>query len=86
MLATQGILHRVSCQHTSKQNEIVEYKHRHVVEVGLTLLAQANLPMRFWGYAFTCAVHLINRLLTPDLNGKSPYAVLFDKELVYDYL
>ena len=34
-----GIIHRVSCPHTSQQNGIVERKHRHVVELGLTLLA-----------------------------------------------
>lgn len=47
MLAKQGILHCVTCLHTSEQNGIVKHKHRHIVEVGLTLLAQANLLMQF---------------------------------------
>lgn len=39
LLAKQGVLHRVTCPHTSEQNGIVERKHRYVAEVGLTLLA-----------------------------------------------
>ncbi|KAG8493766.1 hypothetical protein CXB51_011188 [Gossypium anomalum] len=68
-----GILHRLSCPHTSEQNGVAERKHKHIVETGLTLLAHANLPMDYWGYAFCSAVHLINRLPTPVLKGKSPY-------------
>ncbi|KAG8500106.1 hypothetical protein CXB51_003624 [Gossypium anomalum] len=83
---TLGILHRVSCPHTSEQNGVAERKHRHIVETGLTLLAQANLPMKYWGYAFCSAVHLINRLPTPVLDGRSPYQSLFNHEPTYDHL
>ncbi|GKB96576.1 putative RNA-directed DNA polymerase [Tanacetum coccineum] len=47
-----GIIHRRSCPHTSEQNGFVERRNRHVVETGLTLLAQACVPQRFWHYAF----------------------------------
>lgn len=40
-----GITHRFSCPYTSAQNGRVERKHRHVVETGLSLLAQAQLPL-----------------------------------------
>ncbi|KAE8691959.1 hypothetical protein F3Y22_tig00110864pilonHSYRG00223 [Hibiscus syriacus] len=39
-----------------------ERKHRPVVEMRLTLLAQAALPMKFWSHAFTIVVYLINWL------------------------
>lgn len=64
LIAQHGIIHRVLCPHTSKQNGVVERKHWHIIEVRLTLLTQENLPLKFWGYAFTCAVYLINRLST----------------------
>ncbi|GKB13437.1 phytochrome B [Tanacetum coccineum] len=51
-----GIIHRRSCPHTSEQNGFVERHNRHVVETGLTLLAQACVPQRFWHYAFDIAV------------------------------
>src|SRR5581483_5246032 len=41
---------------------LVERRHRHVVETGLTLLAQSHVPQRFWHFAFDTAVYLINRM------------------------
>ncbi|KAG8503053.1 hypothetical protein CXB51_000809 [Gossypium anomalum] len=67
-------------------NGVAERKHRHIVETGFTLLAQANLPMKYWGYAFCSAIHLINRLPTPVLKGRSPYQSLFAREPTYDHL
>ncbi|KAD4586330.1 hypothetical protein E3N88_23931 [Mikania micrantha] len=51
-----GIIHRLSCPHTSEQNRFVERRHRHVVETGLTLLSQSQVPQRFWHFAFDTAV------------------------------
>ncbi|MCH82453.1 retrovirus-related Pol polyprotein from transposon TNT 1-94, partial [Trifolium medium] len=56
-----GIIHRLTCPHTHHQNGSVERKHRHIVETGLTLLTQANLPLKFWDHAFLTATYLINR-------------------------
>lgn len=41
-LATNGIFHRFSCPHTSQQNSLAERKHCHIMEMGLTLLAQSG--------------------------------------------
>ncbi|KAG8479536.1 hypothetical protein CXB51_029176 [Gossypium anomalum] len=67
-------------------NGVAELKHRHIVEIGLTLLAQANLSMRYWGYAFCCAVHLINCLPTSVLQGRSPFQALYGQDPTYDHL
>lgn len=45
LLNEQGITHRLNCPHTSHQNGKVERKHRHIVELGLTLLAYAVMPI-----------------------------------------
>lgn len=55
------------------------------METGLTLLAQANLPMAYWGSAFCSAVHLINHLPTHVLKGHSPYQRLFGHTPTYDH-
>lgn len=60
----KGIVHRTTCPYTSEQNDIAERKHRHIVESGLTLLAQASLPLKFWLESFNTAVYLINRMPT----------------------
>uniref|UniRef100_A0A803QE35 GAG-pre-integrase domain-containing protein n=1 Tax=Cannabis sativa TaxID=3483 RepID=A0A803QE35_CANSA len=59
---------------------------RHIVEMGLTLLAQANMPLKFWCDAFQTSVYLINRLPTLVLKGKSLYETLFTKQPDYTFL
>ncbi|KAE8703262.1 Dynamin-related protein 5A [Hibiscus syriacus] len=83
MLASEGILHRLTCPHTSEQNGVVERKHRHVIELALVLLAQASLPVKYWSYAVVSAVHLINRLPTAVLQGVSPFEKLYGKKPDY---
>lgn len=47
-----GISCHVSCPDAHQQNGSAERKHRHIVEVGLTLLAHASMPPKFWDEAF----------------------------------
>lgn len=42
-----GVIHQLSCPHTLEQNGVVERNHRDTIEKGLTLLAQANLPIQY---------------------------------------
>ncbi|KAG8501432.1 hypothetical protein CXB51_003747 [Gossypium anomalum] len=72
-----GVQHRITCPHTSKQNSVAERRHRQVVDMGLTLLAQASMSLEFWSDAFSHAVHVVNRLPTHVLHGVSPYEVLY---------
>nr|KYP32605.1 Retrovirus-related Pol polyprotein from transposon TNT 1-94 [Cajanus cajan] len=46
-LNENGIQHRLTCPHTHEQNGSPERKHRHITETGLTLLANASLPLCF---------------------------------------
>ncbi|KAI3810393.1 hypothetical protein L1987_20005 [Smallanthus sonchifolius] len=81
-----GIIHRRSCPHTSEQNGIVERRHRHVVETGLSLLAHSSLPQRFWHFAFETAVYLINRLPSRVSSNKSPFEHVFKRKPDYSFL
>ncbi|KAG8473848.1 hypothetical protein CXB51_035946 [Gossypium anomalum] len=87
VLVDQGILHHLSYPHTSEQNGVAERKHRYIVETGLTLLAQANLPMKHWGYASSSAVHLINKLPTFVLQEEkvivSRYVVFVERRFLF---
>jgi transposase InsO family protein len=78
-LALHGILHRRSCPHTAQQNGLAERKHRHLMEMGLSLLAQSHLPTLFWADAFLHSAYIINRLPTPLLSNESPYSKLFHR-------
>lgn len=58
----------------------------HVTEMGLTLLAQAQIPIDFWLEAFQIATYLINRLPTHVLDNQSPFQILLNKKLEYHML
>jgi hypothetical protein len=81
-----GINHRVTCPHTHQQNGLVERKHRHIVETGLTLLAQAQLPLRFWDEAFSTTSFLINRMPSKTINHDTPLYKLFGTNPDYSKL
>ena len=46
-LSANGICNHLSCPHTLQQNSLIERKHHHIMEIGLTLLAQSGLPQKF---------------------------------------
>lgn len=81
-----GIQSRYSCPYTSDQNGRAERKHRHITETGLTLLAQASMPLCYWWDAFMTAQSLINGLPTEVLCGKSPMELLLSKKLDFSSL
>ena len=86
LLVSFGISHRLICRYTHHQNGVVERKHRHIVDLGLTLVHHASLPLQFQDYAFTTIVYLINRLPTTSLKFVVPFVTLFNKESDYHFL
>jgi histone deacetylase 1/2 len=81
-----GIDHRVSCPHTHQQNGVVERKHRHIVEMGLALLAHSHVPLKYWDEAFSTASYLINRLPSPVIDNSTPLTRLFGHTPNYSFL
>jgi len=81
-----GIVHRVSCPHAHQQNGSVERRHRHIVEMGLTLLSHSSMPLKFWDEAFLTAVFLINRLPSKVINNETPYERLYGHPPDYSFL
>jgi histone deacetylase 1/2 len=79
---TIGISHLVSCPHAHQQNGAAERKHRHIVEVGLALLAHASMPLKFWDEAFLAATYLINRTSTKLLQYSTPLSVYSMRNLI----
>nr|XP_016489332.1 PREDICTED: uncharacterized protein LOC107809250 [Nicotiana tabacum] len=73
------------CPHTSQQNGVSERKHRHISEMGRTMLFHATAPHSLWVEAFSTAVFLINRLPSPALHNKSPYELVFHTPPNYSF-
>ena len=61
---TEGIHHRISCPGAHQQNGTAERKHRLIIDNGLTIFANASMPLRYWDKAFCTIVYLFNRLPT----------------------
>ncbi|KAL2526620.1 Integrase catalytic domain-containing protein [Abeliophyllum distichum] len=64
-VAQCGIDLRYSCLYTLIQSGKAETKHRHITEMGLTLLAQAKMPLHYLWKPFQTSNLIINRLSTP---------------------
>ncbi|KAJ0111782.1 hypothetical protein Patl1_03222 [Pistacia atlantica] len=82
-LSLHGISHYTTGPHTPQQNGVSECRHCHLVETGLTLLHDANLPLSYWPHAFHTATYLINRQPTPLLQHRSPFEALFGQKPNY---
>lgn len=85
--ADVGIKHILSCPHTPEQNGLAERRHRHIKELGLSMLFQSHLPSTLWVEALFTASFLSN-LLPTKVNNKmqSPYELLNGKAPVYTAL
>jgi histone deacetylase 1/2 len=81
-----GITHHASCPHAHQQNGAAERKHRHIVEVGLSLLAHASMPLKFWDEAFLAATYLINRTPSKVIDYATPLECLFNQKPDYSSL
>lgn len=79
----KGIHHRFSCPKTPQQNGLVERKHRHISEMGRTLMIASSVPLYFdfdfWAEAICTSVFLRKRLPTPTLGWRSPFEALFGR-------
>lgn len=76
-LSDHGIAHWRSYPYIHQQMGSVEQWHRHIVDIGLSLLDHAKLPLEFWYFTFTAAAFLYSRVASPSLFGESPYRRLF---------
>lgn len=81
-----GIVHRISCPHTPQQNGLAERKHRHVVELSLSMMFAGHIPLQYWVDVFFSASYIINMLPAVGSDSTSPYEKLFGSKPEYTAL
>jgi histone deacetylase 1/2 len=81
-----GITHYVSYPHAHQQNGSAEHKHHHIVKVGLSLLANAYMSLKFWDESFLTTTFLINLLPTELVNFDTHVERLLHTKPNYEFL
>lgn len=87
-----GAIHQSSCPYIPQQNGVTERKHRHILEITISLHFQASLPLKFWGDCVFTAVRLclhcsiyyiiINRARSSLLQNKTPLNAFFTNQIL----
>ena len=80
----EGISRHFTVRDTPQQNGVAERMNRTLLEKVRCMLSNAGLGKQFWAEAVMYASHLINRLPSATLNGKTPLEVWSGKP-VNDY-
>lgn len=84
-LAT-GVVHQNSCVYTPQQNGLVKRKHRSLLNVARALRFHSSVPINLWGDCILSAAHILNRTPSTQLNGLTPYEVLFFQPPIFTEL
>jgi len=83
LLTLDGTIHQTSYIDTFEQNDVVERKHRHIVETTHSFLLSTFVPSVFWGEAVLSTVGLINTILSSHISGFSHFEKLYGYALDY---
>ncbi|KAM1649747.1 hypothetical protein ACFXTN_002536 [Malus domestica] len=83
----EGIVKHFTVRDTPQQNGVAERLNRTLLEKVRCMLAQSGLSKAFWAEAITYACHIINRLPSSAIEGKTPIEKWTKKRASdYDFL
>ena len=75
----EGIERHYTASYSPQQNGVVERQNQAVVAMARALLKQRSLSAWYWGEAVVPVFHLLNRVPTKSLQGKTPYEAWHSK-------
>ena len=56
----KGIRRQLTISNTPQQNGVAERRNRTFLDMVISMMAQANLPISFWGDALLTAIYILN--------------------------
>ncbi|GJZ57138.1 ribonuclease H-like domain-containing protein [Tanacetum coccineum] len=86
LFSSLGIIHQTSFAYSPHQNVVDERKHRHLLNVARSLLFQSGIHLKMWIECILTVVHLINKLPSSVLNGKSPFELVYGLKPILSHL
>ncbi|KAH9793888.1 hypothetical protein KPL71_004697 [Citrus sinensis] len=80
----EGIKRHFTVRHTPQQNGVAERMNRTLLEKVRCMLSNAGLDKKFWAEAVSYASHLVNRLPSAAIKGKTPME-MWSRKHAQDY-
>lgn len=68
----KGIQRQLTIPYTPQQNGVAERRNRTLLDMVRSMMAQANLPIRFWGDALLTSTYILNRVPSKSVST-TPY-------------
>ena len=68
----KGIVRQLTIPYTPQQNGVAERRNRTLLDMVRSMMAQANLPTKFWGDALLTAAYILNRVPSKSVTS-TPY-------------
>jgi transposase InsO family protein len=68
----KGIRRQLTISNTLQQNGVAERRNRTLLDMVRSMMAQANLPISFWGDALLTAAYILNRVPSQSVSS-TPY-------------
>ena len=81
----KGIRRQLTIPHTPQQNGVAERRNRTLLDMTRSMMAQANLPISFWGDALLTAAYILNRVPSQSVSS-TPYELWKGEKPTLDHL
>ena len=75
----KGIAQQLTIPYTPQQNGVAERRNRTLLDMVRSMMAQANLPISFWGDALLTAAYVLNRVPSKSVPS-TPYELWNDNK------
>ena len=75
----KGIRRQLTIPGTLQQNGVAERRNRTLLDMGRSMMAQANLLISFWGDALMAAAYILNRVPSKSISS-TPYELWSNKK------